>query len=289
MRVLCGSSSSARSYASIAPSGSSSMSRRASPTRRHVAARASSSRTSSAFLTSTRTSAAQSLSSVASASISSSGSSSVSSSEKRRSHAIERAPRIVPPLVVELGERRQELALRQPVGLRDRRLVGAARSSHARRRRQAIELRPRVAVFRIERSMPGGSRRTPDADRRRASPRAPRSRAESPTRSRDLGREREALLVDGHEVAPVVRALVDRAQDVDDARLVPRQVKELLERRDRLRAGPVRQPAARAPPRSGARRSRPASRRDVGPGASRAPCGSSPRPPAARSARRAAA
>ena len=151
----------------------------------------------------------------------------------------ERPSRVVPALVVQLRQRRQELALREAVGLRDRRLVGGGQIvPPVRDRGQAIELAARLAVLRIEDPCL--------ADRvERAAPIAaallpePRVLAQNDDPLRELRGELQALLVDGDEVTPVVGPLVDRAEDVDHARLVPGQLEQLLERGHGLRAGPV--------------------------------------------------
>ena len=98
-----------------------------------------------------------------------------------------------------------------------------------RRLREPIELGARVAVFRIE-----DPRLADRVERAPAIAAAllpePRVLAQDGDALADLRRELQALLVDGHEVAPVVGPLVDRPQDVDDARLVPRELEELFER-----------------------------------------------------------
>jgi len=153
---------------------------------------------------------------------------------------VERASRIVASLVVELRQRRQELALGEALGLGDGGLVGAGQVVPAPRGAgQAIELLARVAVVGVQR--PGrahgvegpvaiGAARLPEL----------RGLAQDAHALAVVRRQPQALPVELHHVPPVVGPLVDGAQDVDDARLVLRRMQKLLQRAHRLRPRPRR-------------------------------------------------
>jgi hypothetical protein len=149
---------------------------------------------------------------------------------------IEGASRIVSASIVQLRERRQELALRPTVGPGNRRFVRRGKVVPAAgRRADPVEVLARIAVFGVERP------RFPDGVECFAqvlAARFPERRVLAPDRDAFavVRRNGQALLVERDQPPPIVRAFVDRAQDVDGTRLELLRLQERLELADRFRA-----------------------------------------------------